>query len=465
MASQTGGTPNIAEIDGPARFGDAGIETIVNLHDVPGSALFVVATAASGENIQYGSNGIGASNNGGDPAVTLTPNGVPRLEFFGGPGGDQITAQGGSLTGAPRTDPVHLRGGAGTDSLVAGDGDDTMSGADGFADTIFGDAGNDTIDPGAGDDEPLDGGDGIDTLSFQDSPAGVQVDLALSNIRQNTGPEGLNAFAEDRERHRLRAHRRPAGRRRPKPPQRVRGQRHDRGPGRNGRPPRRRQRRHHPGPRRRGRRRRLRKRGRTRSPPISRASTRCSGRETALFLPVQSGGGTGPPSGGGTTTPRDDRDRADRDRDDRTGWRPVAAARECGRRRHAGAVLSSARPRAVPSRFLVDRRGQREVALSGAARGTTFRYALSEAARVTFTIERKRPGRCGRAKRRCARFKRVAAFAADGVAGPNAKRFSGRIGRRTLAPAAYRALVTATDAAGNRSVAATVWRLAAACAG
>ena len=94
--------------------------------------------------------------------------------------------------------------------------------------------------------------------------------------------------------------------------------------------------------------------------------------------------------------------------------------------------------------------------MSGAARGTTFRYALSEAARVTFTIERKRPGRCGRAKRRCARFKRVAAFAADGVAGPNAKRFSGRIGRRTLAPAAYRALVTATDAAGNRSVAATV---------
>ena len=105
---------------------------------------------------------------------------------------------------------------------------------------------------------------------------------------------------------------------------------------------------------------------------------------------------------------------------------------------------------------LVDRRGQREVAVSGAARGTAFRYALSEAARVTFTIERKRPGRCGRAKRRCARFKRVAAFGAEGVAGPNAKRFSGRIGRRTLAPAAYRALVTATDAAGNRSVAATV---------
>ena len=68
VASQTGGTPNIAEIDGPGRFGDAGIETFVNLHDVAGSALFVVATAASGESIHYGSNGIGASNSGGDRA-------------------------------------------------------------------------------------------------------------------------------------------------------------------------------------------------------------------------------------------------------------------------------------------------------------------------------------------------------------------------------------------------------------
>jgi hypothetical protein len=114
-----------------------------------------------------------------------------------------------------------------------------------------------------------------------------------------------------------------------------------------------------------------------------------------------------------------------------------------------------ASPRAVPSRFRVDRRGRREVAVSGAARGTTFRYALSEPARVTFAIQRKRPGRCGRA-RRCARFRRVAAFGADGVAGPNAERFSGRIGRRTLVPGAYRALVIATDAAGNRSGAATL---------
>jgi hypothetical protein len=75
---------------------------------------------------------------------------------------------------------------------------------------------------------------------------------------------------------------------------------------------------------------------------------------------------------------------------------------------------------------------------------------------VRFRIERKRVGRCGRARRRCVRFGCVAAFGAEGAEGPNAKRFSGRVGRRTLAPGAYRARVTATDAAGNRSAAATV---------
>ena len=447
VASQTGGTPNIAEIDGPARFGDAGIETFVNLHDVPGSALFVVATAAGGESIQYGSNGIGASTSGGDPAVTLTPNGVPRLEFFGGPGRDQITAQGGSVTGAPRTDPVHLRGGAGTDSLEGGDGDDTISGDDG-SDTIFGNAGNDTIDPGAGDDAPVDGGDGTDALSFQDSPAGVQVDLALSNVRQNTGPEGSDAFAriENVIGSELNDDLRGDG-----GPNLLNGfTGNDAIEGRAGTDD---------------------LRGGANDDTIlardgeadavdcgSEADTvttdlpgvdTLAGCETALFLPVQNGGGTGPPSGGGTTTGT-----AGTGTTGPVGGPSQPPASVAVADTLAPSFLAS--PRAVPSRFLVDRRGPREVAVSGAARGTTFRYALSEAARVTFTIERKRPGRCGRAKRRCARFKRVAAFGAEGVAGPNAKRFSGRIGRRTLAPAAYRALVTATDAAGNRSVAATV---------
>src|SRR3954453_5130745 len=195
VASQAAGLANIAEIDGPGRLGDAGVRTFVNLHDVPGSALFVLATAApQGENIQYGANGIGASDSGGDPPVTLTPTGVPRLEFFGGPGADSLPAQGGPATGAPRPDSVHLRGGPGADGLNGGDGDDSISGDDG-GDTIFGAAGNDTIDPGAGDDAPVDGEDGVDTLSFQDSPGAVRIDLARVNIFQDTGTEGTDAYA------------------------------------------------------------------------------------------------------------------------------------------------------------------------------------------------------------------------------------------------------------------------------
>jgi hypothetical protein len=452
VASQTGGLPNIAEIDGPGRFGDAGIATFVNLHDVPGSALFVVATAAGGESIQYGSMGIGASTSGGDPAVTLTPNGVPRLEFFGSPGPDLINAQGGSLTGAPRTDPVHLRGGGGMDGLEGGDGGDSISGDDGN-DTIFGFAGNDTIDPGAGDDAPVDGGDGIDALSFQDSPAGVQVDLALSNIRQNTGPEGSDAFAriENVVGSELSDDLRGDG-----GPNVLDGfAGNDTIEGRGGTDD---------------------LRGGANDDTVlardgeadavdcgSEADTvttdlpavdTLAGCETALFLPVQGGGGTGSPGGGGTTPGTAGTGTTGTGSPAPVGGPPQPPAGVAVADTLAPSFVAS--PRAVPSRFRVDRRGRREVAVSGAARGTTFRYALSEAARVTFAIERNRPGRCRRGKRRCARFRRVAAFGAEGVAGPNAQRFSGRIGRRTLAPGPYRALVTATDAAGNRSAAATV---------
>jgi hypothetical protein len=98
----------------------------------------------------------------------------------------------------------------------------------------------------------------------------------------------------------------------------------------------------------------------------------------------------------------------------------------------------------------------------GKAGGTTFHYRLSEAARVLFTVERARPGRrlggkCRkpargtRGKPKCTRYRPVGRFATAALAGANGKRFSGRIGRRSLHPGRYRATLTATDPAGNRS--------------
>ena len=116
-----------------------------------------------------------------------------------------------------------------------------------------------------------------------------------------------------------------------------------------------------------------------------------------------------------------------------------------------------------PSRFAVDKAGTPEAPVALAQKGTTFRYSLDEAARVTFTVVRKLPGRLVRGtcvrktksnkkRRRCTRFKTVGAFAQDAVSGDNTKPFSGKIGGRSLAPGRYRATLIATDAAGNASV-------------
>jgi len=74
-------------------------------------------------------------------------------------------------------------------------------------------------------------------------------------------------------------------------------------------------------------------------------------------------------------------------------------------------------------------------------RGTTFRYRLSEAARVVFTIQRRKGKRYVQARR----------FAKQSKAGANTKKFSGRVGKKRLRPGRYRATLVATDSAGNRS--------------
>jgi hypothetical protein len=82
--------------------------------------------------------------------------------------------------------------------------------------------------------------------------------------------------------------------------------------------------------------------------------------------------------------------------------------------------------------------GRATTATAAVARGTRLRYQLSEAATVVVRIFRGRRS-AGKLTR-------------HGAAGSNVVRFSGRIGRRALSPGHYRAVVTATDAAGNKSL-------------
>jgi hypothetical protein len=94
-----------------------------------------------------------------------------------------------------------------------------------------------------------------------------------------------------------------------------------------------------------------------------------------------------------------------------------------------------------------------------ARRGTTIRYRLSEAANVTFRIERVRHGRrkAGRCRLRlrrgprCTRSVRLQGALTDaGPRGASSFRFRGRLDGRRLARGSYRLVAVAQDAAGNR---------------
>jgi predicted outer membrane repeat protein len=114
--------------------------------------------------------------------------------------------------------------------------------------------------------------------------------------------------------------------------------------------------------------------------------------------------------------------------------------------------------------FRVNSRGQ--AAARRRPRGTTFGFTLSEAARVSMRVERRRlgrrvRGRCrrptarNRRARRCRRWVGVSTFHREALEGPNSVRFSGRVrvrGRaRALRRGRYRLRLIAVDGAGNSS--------------
>jgi plastocyanin len=99
------------------------------------------------------------------------------------------------------------------------------------------------------------------------------------------------------------------------------------------------------------------------------------------------------------------------------------------------------------TRFRVGAAPTATVARQRAKRGSAFRFRLSEAADVRIAIARavRRGGRTRYVAKGSLRRRNL-------DAGPASISFSGRIGRAALAAAAYRATITATDDAGNRSL-------------
>jgi hypothetical protein len=74
-------------------------------------------------------------------------------------------------------------------------------------------------------------------------------------------------------------------------------------------------------------------------------------------------------------------------------------------------------------------------------RGTTIRFTLSEAGSVSIAIQS--------VKKR--KVKTIGTLTRTGKAGKNSVKFTGRLGRKALAVGSYRAVVGATDAAGNKA--------------
>jgi subtilisin-like proprotein convertase family protein len=95
--------------------------------------------------------------------------------------------------------------------------------------------------------------------------------------------------------------------------------------------------------------------------------------------------------------------------------------------------------------------------------GTRIRYRLTEAARVSFSVERasrgrrrgrrcERPTARNRSGERCVRWRRLrGGFSDRGRAGSNSLRFSGKLRSRALRRGGYRLAARARDGAGNRS--------------
>ena len=149
----------------------------------------VVATASTGESAVTIGMQIFGSWNGGSDSLS---GGAGDDAIYGYDGDDAIYGNGGNdlLSAGEGTDTAHgndgndaMRGGDGNDTLHGGAGDDAVEGwgqsewgpmpTDFGADVVYGGAGNDTLldvatgEEGGNDDDQYDGGDGIDSITYE----------------------------------------------------------------------------------------------------------------------------------------------------------------------------------------------------------------------------------------------------------------------------------------------------------
>ena len=194
QSSDTGVTVNLKE--GTSEGGHANGDTITDIENITGSIFKDVLVGDDGVNRLDGNKGddelkggIGNDQLYGKLGNDWLYGGDGDDELLGNEGNDRLFGENGvdSLYGGEDDDELY--GGGNNDQLYGEMGEDVLYGDEGNDELIGGD-GNDWLFGEAGADK-LDGGSGIDWASYQESDAGVTVDLT-----EGTG-EGGHAQGDD----------------------------------------------------------------------------------------------------------------------------------------------------------------------------------------------------------------------------------------------------------------------------
>jgi Ca2+-binding RTX toxin-like protein len=151
-------------LSGPQNTGGAGTDTLLNFQNVTGSNFNDTLAGTSGDNVIDGGLGVDMLSYAAAASAVTIDLALTTPQNTGGSGTDTIKNVE-NLTATPFNDV--LSGNSSANDLIGGAGDDILDGR----------AGNDTLDGGAGN----------DTATYADATAGVKVDLSISGAQNTVG--------------------------------------------------------------------------------------------------------------------------------------------------------------------------------------------------------------------------------------------------------------------------------------
>ena len=169
-SNATAGVTVDLSLAGPQATGGAGTDTLLNFQNLTGSAFNDTLAGNSGDNVIDSGAGIDTLTYAGAAAGVSVSLALTTPQVTGGAGTDTIKN---------------------VENLTGSNFDDVLIGST-AANVLMGGAGNDILDGGLGNDT-LDGGTGVNTASYADAPNGVTVNLSLTGP-QNTSAAGMDTL-------------------------------------------------------------------------------------------------------------------------------------------------------------------------------------------------------------------------------------------------------------------------------